>query len=158
MPYQPSQSATAKPAAFRQRLAPVTAALISAQFLYAALALWLQEHGYKAMAHGLTERTFIIAALTVGVLAAIISFPVAAARIRQQPAQADSASVLKLVQKQFFIGFALSEVASLAGLFVFFLFADLKPLLVLVFVASAAILGHYSRARKTLDDFERTPR
>ncbi len=157
MLYQPSQSATPTPAAFRQRFAIVTAALIGAQFLYLALALWLQQHGFKAMAHGSPNRTLITVALVVGVLSAIASFPVAAAQTRRQPVSADPASAPKAVLKPFFTGFVLSEVASLAGLFLFFPFADLRPLLVLVFVATAAILGHYYRARKILDDSGRTP-
>lgn len=158
IPQQPPQFGQPDTTMFRQRLAIVTFALISAQFLYLALAVWSREHGYKAMAHGLPNKTFIAVALIVGTSAAIISFPVAAAQTRRQPVPMDRASAMTAVQKQFFVGFALSEVASLAGLFIFFLFADLKPLLVLVFVASASIVSHYCRATKTLEDFERTPR
>jgi hypothetical protein len=60
--------------------------------------------------------------------------------------------------KQFFVGFVFSEIAGLAGLLIFLLYADLKTLLFLLWVAGTAIAAHFLRVKKAMEDFEETQR
>ena len=74
-----------------------------------------------------------------------------------EPPGSDFPALAAELQRRFFIGFAFSEIASLAGLLIFLYFADITTLIVLVGVACVSIAAHYLRVRKIVDDFERTP-
>jgi hypothetical protein len=158
MPYQPSQSATAKPAAFRHRLGLLAAQLIAAQALYLALGLYLLHTGFTASTDAPSRAPFTVGAFAFGLLGVIASFPAVTMFSRRQPPGSTFPALAAELQRRFFIGFAFSEIASLAGLLIFFLFADILTLIVLVGVSCASIAAHYVRLRKIVDDFERTPR
>jgi hypothetical protein len=157
MPYQPSQSATAKPAAFRRRLGLLAVQLIAAQALYLALGLYLLYSGFTAPTDAPSRVPFTVGAFAFGILGVIASFPAVNILARRQPPGSSFPALASELQRRFFIGFAFSEIASLAGLLIFFLFADILTLIVLVGIACASIAAHYVRARKIVDDFERIP-
>jgi hypothetical protein len=157
MPYQPSQSATAKPAAFRHRLGVLATQLIAAQALYLALGLYLLHTGYAASTDAPSRVPFTVGAFAFGILGVIASFPAVKILSRRQPPGSDFPALAAELQRRFFIGFAFSEIASLAGLLIFLYFADITTLIVLVGVACVSIAAHYLRVRKIVDDFERTP-
>ncbi|MGD1018174.1 MAG: hypothetical protein ABSA12_02525 [Verrucomicrobiia bacterium] len=158
MPYQPSQSALAKPAAFRRRLGVLAVQLIAAQALYLALGLYLLYSGFTAPTDAPSRAPFTIGAFAFGILGVIASFPAVNILSRRQPPGGDFPALAVELQRRFFIGFAFSEIASLAGLLIFFLFADITVLIFLVGASSASIAAHYARVRKIVDDFERTAR
>ena len=157
VPRQPSQSPTAKPAAFRHRLGALAGQLIAAQALYLALGLYLLYSGFTASTDAPSRAPFTIAAFALGILGVAASFPAVKMFGRRQPPGTTFPALAAELQRRFFIGFAFSEIASLAGLLIFFLFADIITLIVLVAVASTSIAAHYRRLRKIVDDFERTP-
>jgi len=158
MPRQPSQSATAKPAAFRHRLGLLAGQLIAAQALYLALGLYLLYNGFTASTDAPSRVPFTIGAFAFGILGVIASFPGVKILSRRQPPGGSFPALAAELQRRFFIGFAFSEIAALAGLLIFFLFADIAALIFMVAVSSASIAAHYRRARKIVDDFERSPR
>jgi hypothetical protein len=133
-------------------------AFIAAQVMYLALALFVMQYDFKAIAGGSSRELITVCALLLSILAAVVSFPVVRLMAGRQPTDADFATVALALQKQFFVGFALSEAASLTGLLIFFLYADLKTLFTLVCVACASIAAHFLRVKKTLEDIERTQR
>jgi hypothetical protein len=157
MTYQPSQSATAKPAAFRHRLGLLAVQLIGAQVLYLMLGLYLLHSGFTAPTNPPSRAPFTIGAFAFGILGVIASFPAVKMFARRQPPGTTFPALAAELQRRFLIGFAFSEIASLAGLLIFFFFADITTLIVLVGVACVSIAAHYRRARKIVDDFERTP-
>jgi len=158
MLYQPSQSATAKPAAFRRRLKLLAGQLIAGQALYLALGLYLLYSGFTAPTDAPSRAPFTIGAFAFGILGVIASFPAVNILARRQPPDSGFPALAAELQRRFFIGFAFSEIGSLAGLLIFFSFADIITLILLVAVSSASIAAHYVRARKIVDDFERMPR
>lgn len=158
MSYQPSQSATAKPAAFRRRLGALAVQLIGAQALYLALGLYLLYSGFTAPTDAPSRVPFTIGAFAFGILGVIASFLAVNILARRQPPGTSFPALAAELQRRFFIGFAFSEIASLAGLLIFFFFADISTLILLVAVSSASIAAHYVRARKIVDGFELTPR
>jgi hypothetical protein len=157
-PEQPPRPGQPTPALFRQRLTIVAIAFIVAQVMYILLAAAMLQGHFKATASGQSRGPFTAIVFLVGILAAVVSFLVVRAMASRQPTDGDFATVAPAIQKQFFVGFALSEVASLAGLLIFFLYADLKTLFTLVCVASASIAAHFLRVKKILEDIERTQR
>jgi hypothetical protein len=82
---QPSQSATAKPAAFRHRLGLIASQLITAQVLYLALGLYLPHTGYTASTDAPTRAPFTIAAFAFGILGVAASFSGVKILARRQP-------------------------------------------------------------------------
>jgi len=158
MPRQPSQSATAKPAAFRRRLGIIAVQLILAQALYLALGLYLLYSGFTAPTDPPTRVPFTIGAFAFGMLGVIASFPAVKILARRQPPGSSFPALAAELQRRFFIGFAFSEIAALAGLLIFFSFADIMTLIILVVVSCASIATHYRSVRNIVDDFERTPR
>jgi len=131
--------------------------LIAAQALYLALGLYLLYSGFTASTDAPSRAPFTIAAFALGILGVAASFPAVKMFGRRQPPGTTFPALAAELQRRFFIGFAFSEIASLAGLLIFFLFADIITLIVLVAVASTSIAAHYRRLRKIVDDFERTP-
>jgi hypothetical protein len=158
MPYQPSQSALAKPSAFRQRLGLVATLLIAAQAFYLALGLYLLYTGFTASTDAPSRAPFTIAAFAFGILGVIASFLAVNILSRRQLPGGSFPALAAELQRRFFIGFAFSEIAALAGLLIFFLFADIATLIFLVVVSCASIAAHYVRLRKIVDDFDRPPR
>jgi hypothetical protein len=158
MPYQPSQSATAKPAAFRRRLGLLAVQLIAAQALYLALGLYLLYSGFTASTDAPTRAPFTVGAFAFGILGVAASFFAVKMLSRRESPGGDFPALAAELQRRFLIGFAFSEIASLAGLLIFFLFADITTLIFLVGVSCASIAAHYVRVRKIVEDFERTPR
>jgi hypothetical protein len=158
MPYQPSQSATAKPAAFRRRLGLLAVQLITAQILYLALGLYLLCTGFTARTDAPSRAPFTIAAFAFGILGVSASFLLVKILGRRQPPGTTFPSLAAELLRRFFIGFAFSEIAALAGLLIFFLFADIATLIVLVVVSCVSIAAHYMRTRAVVDDFERSSR
>ena len=143
------------PALFRQRLMIVTIALVMAQVMYLLLAVAMIQHNYKVAANSSQRTQTTTAIFLAGVLAAVISFPVTQVMAGRQATMPDFATTSAALQKRFFVGFVFSEVASLAGLLIFFIYADVKPLLLLVSIASASIIIHYLRTKKAIEDIER---
>lgn len=126
--------------------------------MYLVLGLYLLHTGFTAPTDAPSRAPFTVGAFAFGMLGVIASFPaVTMFAHRQSPGGAFPALATEL-QRRFFIGFAFSEIASLAGLLIFFLFADIMSLVVLVLVASASIGAHYVRLQKIVDDFERPAR
>lgn len=158
MPRQSSQSATVKPAAFRHRLGLLAGQLIAAQALYLALGLYLLHAGFTAPTNPPSQVPFTIGALAFGILGVAASFPGVKMLGRRQPPGSTFPALAAELQRRFFIGFAFSEIAALAGLLIFFSFADIMTLILLVGVASASIAAHYVRTRKIVEEFERSPR
>ncbi len=158
MPYQPSQWATANPAAFRRRLGLLAIQLIAAQALYLALGLYLLHTGFTASTHAPSRAPFTIAAFAFGILGVIASLPAVKILARRQPPGSIFPALATELQRRFFIGFAFSEIAAMAGLLLFFLFADITSLIFLVVVSCVAIAAHYVCARKIVDEFEQPPR
>ena len=136
---QPSQSATAKPAAFRHRLGLIAVRLIVAQALYLALGLYMLYSGFTAPTDPPTRVPFTIGAFAFGILGVAASFPAVKMFARRQPPGGSFPALATELQRRFFIGFAFSEIASLVGLLIFFLFADITTLIFLVGAASASI-------------------
>ena len=154
---QPPQHGQVAPDAFRKRLGFVVVALVAAQLMYVTLAAYMMQHGFKPTGNALPRKLFTVVTFVLGILGAIASFPAAGFAFRRQSAEPNlKSTIVVAAQKQFFVGFALSEIASLAGLLIFFLFADFTTLVFLVCVACTAIAAHYLRVRKTVEDFERT--
>jgi len=155
---QPSQSATVKPTVFRHRLGVLAAQLIAAQALYLALGLYLLHTGYTASTGGPSQGPFTIGAFAFGILGVVASFPAVKMFSRRQPPGSTFPALAAELQRRFFIGFAFSEIASLAGLLLFFLFADITTLIVMVGLSCASIAAHYVRTRKIVEEFQRSPR
>ena len=158
MPRRPSQSLPAKPAAFRRRLGLLAAQLIAAQALYLALGLYLLYTGFTASTDAPSRTPFTIGAFAFGILGVAASFPAVTILARRQPPGSDFPALAVELQRRFFIGFAFSEIPALAGLLLFFLFADILTLILLVGVSCASIAAHYARTRKIVEDFERAAR
>ena len=158
MSRHPSPPATAKPAAFRQRLGLLAVQLIVAQAVYLALGLYLLYTGFTASTDAPSRTPFTIGAFAFGILGVAASFPAVGILARRQPPGSTFPSVAAELQRRFLIGFAFSEIAALAGLLLFFLFADILTLILLVGVSCASIAAHYVRTRKIVEDFERTTR
>ncbi len=114
--------------------------------------------GYTASTDAPSRTPFTVGAFAFGILGVFASFPAVKMFARRQAPGTSFPALAAELQRRFFIGFAFSEIASLAGLLLFFLFADITTLIVMVIVASASIAAHYLRTRKIADDFERTPR
>jgi hypothetical protein len=129
-----------------------------AQVLYLALGLCLLHSGYTASTDAPSRVPFTVAAFAFGILGVIASFPGVKILARRQPPGSDFPTLAAELLRRFFIGFAFSEIASLAGLLIFFFFADITTLIVLVAVACVSIAAHYARVRMIVDDFERTQR
>ena len=158
MPRQPSQSATARPATFRHRLGLLAVQLIAAQALYLALGLYLLHTGFTAPSNPPSQVPFTFGAFAFGLLGVAASFPAVKMLARRQPPGSSFPTLAAELQRRFFIGFAFSEIASLAGLLIFFSFADIMTLIFMVGVASVSIAAHYVRLRKIVEEFERSPR
>jgi F0F1-type ATP synthase membrane subunit c/vacuolar-type H+-ATPase subunit K len=153
---QPPQSGAPTPMMFRQRLTFVVAALVASQFLYAAMAISMRHGGFKGSLDAQWRKPLTIGLAAVGMLAAVASFPIVNARTKRLSAEAGFAAIAPALLKQFFLGFALSEIAALTGLLIFFLCSDLKTLLFLLWVAATGIVLHFLRVKKVAEHFERT--
>lgn len=147
-----------KPAAFRRRLGLLAFQLIATQVLYLALGLYLLYSGFTASTDAPTRAPFTIGAFAFGILGVIASFPAVKILARRQPPGSVFPALASELQRRFFIGFAFSEIAALAGLLLFFLFTDITSLIFLVVVSSVSIAAHYLRARTIVDEFEQPPR
>jgi hypothetical protein len=143
---------------FRQRLTIVAIALIAAQVLYAVLAACLLQGGFKAPKRMEPGGPLLLGIFLFGMIGVMVSLPIVKSLARRQPAASEFTSLARALLKQFFIGFAFSEIAGLAGLLIFFLYADLKTLYFLLWVAATAIASHFLRVKKALEDFEQTQR
>jgi hypothetical protein len=148
----------ASPAIFRKRLAPVVFALISAQFSYVLLALFQLRGGFKNPGTGPPQIPFTLGVFGFGLLSVILSFPIATRCARLPAGEQTFTTAAPAIQKRFFTGFALSQVGSIAGLLIFFVYADLNPLLFLVGLTSVAIYLHYRRVTRSLDEIEPSSR
>ena len=157
-PQQPPQPGPPTPALFRKRLTIVTIALIAAQVLYAVLAISLLQGGFKAPKRAEPGGPLLLGIFLFGMIGVMVSLPIVKSLARRQPAAPEFTPLASALLKQFFIGFAFSEIAGLAGLLIFFLYADLKTLYFLLWVAATAIASHFLRVRKALEDFEQTRR
>jgi hypothetical protein len=157
-PQQPPQPGPPAPALFRRRLTIVAIALIASQILYAVLAACLLQGGFKAPKRLEPGGPLLLGIFLFGMVGVMASLPIVKNLARRQPTPPEFTSFARALLKQFFIGFAFSEIAGLAGLLIFFLYADLKTLFFLLWVAATAITTHFLRVKKALDDFERTKR
>jgi hypothetical protein len=157
-PQQPPQLGPPTLALFRRRLTIVAIALISAQVLYAVLAISLLQGGFKAPKRMEPGGPLLLGIFLFGVIGVMVSLPIVKSLAKRQPAAPEFTTLARALLKQFFIGFAFSEIAGLAGLLIFFLYADLKTLCFLLWVAATAIASHFLRVKKALEDFEQTRR
>jgi len=157
-PQQSSQSGPPTPALFRRRLTIVAIALIAAQVLYGMLAACLLHGGFKAPKRTEPGGPLLLGIFLFGMIGVMVSLPIVKSLARRQPAASEFASFARGLLKQFFIGFVFSEIAGLAGLLIFFLYADLKTLYFLLWVAATAIATHFLRVKKALEDFEEAKR
>jgi len=149
---------TSTPSQFRRRLAIVAIQLIAAQVMYAGLGYSLRLSGFKAPANAPPRMPVTVGLFVCGLLSTIGSIAFVRTFARQQPPPTDFAALALQLQKQFFVGFALSEVAAIAGLLIFFLFGDLTTLTFLTGVAAIFILFHYLRVRQAAQNFEQVRR
>jgi hypothetical protein len=155
-PQQPPQSGPSAPALFRKRLTIVAIALIAAHVLYGVLAACLLQGGFKAPKRMEPGGPLLLGIFLLGMIGVMVSLPIVKSIARRQPPALQFTSLARVLLKQFFIGFAFSEIAGLAGLLIFFLYADLKTLYFLLWVAATAIAAHFLRVKKALEDFEGT--
>jgi hypothetical protein len=152
---QPGSPATAL---FRKRLTLVTVALVAAQVLYAVVAISLLQSGFKAPRQAEPGGILLLGIFLLGMIGVIVSVPVVKTLAKRQPAEPEFATLARSLLLQFFIGFAFCEIAALAGLLIFFLYADIKTLYFLLWVAGTAIAAHFLRVKKALEEFEKTRR
>ena len=138
----------------RQRLTTVMIALVVAQVLYALLAMAMLQGGFKAPRRNEPGGPLLLAVFLGGMCGAMFSLPAVKALAKRQPVAPDFTTTARGLLKQFFVGYALAQTASLAGLLIFFLYADLKTLLFLVWVAATAIVAHFLRIKKAIEEFE----
>ena len=96
---------------------------------------------------------FTISAFAVGLISIVASFPIAKA-FHRPPTAANYETVAPLLLKQFFVGFALSEAGAICGLLVFFVYADINPLLLLTVLTALAIYLHCLRVKRAIEDIE----
>jgi hypothetical protein len=148
----------AKPPAFRRRLGLLAAQLIAAHALYLASGLYLLYSGFTASTDAPSRPPFTLGLFAFGILGVFASFPAVKILSRRQPPGSSFPSLAAELQRRFFIGFAFSEIAALAGLVIFLLFADITTLIFLVFASCISIAVHYVHVRKIVDDFEQVPR
>jgi hypothetical protein len=157
-PQQPPQSGPLTPALLRQRLTIVAIALIAAQVLYAVLAISLLQGGFKAPKRTEPGGPLLLGIFLFGMIGVMVSLPIVKSLAKRQPAAPEFTTLARALLKQFFVGFVFSEIAGLAGLLIFLLYADLKTLLFLLWVAGTAIAAHFLRVKKAMEDFEETQR
>ena len=158
-PQQPPQSRPPLASTlFRRRLTIVTITLVAAQILYAVFAISLLQGGFKAPKRTEPGGELLLGIFLFGMISVIVSLPIVKSLAKRQPAAPEFAILARALLKQFFVGFAFSEIAGLAGLLIFLLYADLKTLFFLLWVAGTAIAAHFLRVKKALEDFEKTQR
>lgn len=93
-----------------------------------------------------------------GMIGVIVSVPLVKSLAKRQPAKPEFTTLARGLMLQFFVGFVFCEIPGLAGLLIFFLYADLKTLYFLLWVAGTAIAAHFLRVKKLLEDFEKNQR
>jgi hypothetical protein len=155
-PQQPPQSGSSTPALVRRRLTVVAIALIAAQILYAVLAISLLQGGFNAPKRAEPGGPLLLGIFLLGMIGVMVSLPIVKSLAKRQPAASEFLPLSRALMIQFFVGFAFSEIAGLAGLLIFLLYADLKTLFFLLWVASTAIAAHFLRVKKAMEDFEET--
>jgi hypothetical protein len=152
---QPGSPATAL---FRKRLTLVTVALVAAQVLYAVVAISLLQSGFKAPRQTEPGGTLLLGIFLLGMTGVIVSVPLVKTLAKRQPAKPEFRALARSLLLQFIVGFVSCEIAGLAGLWIFFLYADLKTLYFLLWVAGTAIAAHFLRVKKALEEFEKAQR
>jgi hypothetical protein len=157
-PQQPPQSGPSTPSLVRRRLTIVAIALIAAQILYAALAISLLQGGFKAPRRAEPGGPLLLGIFLLGMIGVMVSLPIVKSLAKRQPAASEFLPLSRALMIQFFVGFAFCEIAGLAGLLIFLLYADLKTLFFLLWVAGTAIAAHFLRVKKAMEDFEETQR
>jgi hypothetical protein len=155
---QPPQPGPPTPALFRKRLTTVAIALIAAQILYAVVAISLLQGGFKAPRQMEPGGPLLLGIFLLGMIGVMVSLPLVKSLAARQPAPTEFPVLARSLLKQFFLGFVFSEIAGLAGLAIFLIYADLKTLYFLLWVAATAIAAHFLRIKKALEDFEETKR
>jgi hypothetical protein len=143
-------------ALFLRRLTFVTIALVAAQVLYAVFAIALLQTGFNAPRQHERGGELLLGIFLLGMIGVIVSLPVVKSLAKRQPVATEFATLARSLFQQFFLGFALSEIASIAGLLIFFLYADLKDLFFLLWVAGTAITAHFLRVKRVVMEFEET--
>jgi hypothetical protein len=154
MAAQEPQSALSATALFRKRLTTIAVTLVAVQILYAVVAISMQQGGFKASKSMEPGGALLLGIFLFGMIGVIVSLPVVKSLAQRQPAAPEFTTLARALLTQFFVGFAFSEIAGLAGLVIFFLYGDLKTLFFLLWVAATAIAAHFLRVKKTLEDFE----
>jgi hypothetical protein len=143
---------------FRKRLTIVAFTLIAAQILYAVLAISLLQGGFKAPRRTEPGGELLLGIFLFGMIGVIVSLPIVKSLAKRQRPTPEFITFARALITQFFVGFVFCEIAGIAGLLIFFLYADLKTLFFLLWVAATATAAHFLRVKKALEDFEKTQR
>jgi hypothetical protein len=138
----------------RRRLTIVAISLIAAQILFAVLAILLLQGGFKAPRRTEPGGPLLLGIFLFGMIGVMVSLPIVKSLAKWQPTAPGFIPLASALMTQFFVGFAFSEIAGLAGLAIFLLYADLKTLFFLLWVAGTGIAAHFLRVKKAMEDFE----
>ena len=132
--------------------------LIAAQVLYAVLAISILQGGFKAPRRTEPGGELLLGIFLFGMIGVVVSLPIVKSLAKRQRATPEFTILARALITQFFVGFVFCEIAGIAGLLIFFLYADLKTLFFLLWVAATAIAAHFLRVKKALEDFEQAHR
>src|SRR5580704_3834707 len=152
-PQQLPQSESPTPSLVRRRFTIVAIALVTAQILCAVLAISLLQGGFKAPRRTEPGGPLLLGIFLIGMIGVMVSLPIVKSLAKRQPAALEFLPFSRALMTQFFIGFVFSEIAAIAGLVIFLLYADLKTLFFLLWVAGTAIAAHFLRVKKAMEDF-----
>ena len=142
------------PALLRTRLVPVTISLIGAQAGYWALAYSLVQKGEPMPQQNNPQATTVVG---VGIAVAALFPPLSiwiAQRIPRPTVTSEWPIAGHILLRRFFTGFAVSQIASLIGLFLFFVYGRLYSIMVTAFLSSIGIVWHSLKARQKSCEFE----
>lgn len=144
----------ASPAQLRRTLLFQTINLIAAQGCYCLFAHFVILKG-KPMPEQANPRADAIVLIGVAIAAL---FPVLSAwvvrRFVNSPEATDWAGVASKLMRQFFVGYAISQMAALIGLFLFFVYGRVWAVVITAIFTSIGIIWHHLKMRQMTFEFE----
>jgi ABC-type multidrug transport system fused ATPase/permease subunit len=144
----------ASPAQLRRTLLFQTIKLIAAQGGYCLLAHFVILKG-KPMPEQANPRADAIVLIGVAIAAL---FPILSAwvvrRFVNPPETTDWTGVASTLMRQLFVGYAISQMAALIGLFLFFVYGRVWAVVITAVFTSVGIIWHYLRIRQMTFEFE----